>query len=112
MFLFLGIGLLCVDFDFFHSLLLIRGLQCFNPPSSHTPTRSSGKEKLNRAKEDVDLFWKEFFDVNSIRIVRISAGHFTKISSGSLIQSQTPFMNQEWQFDSEKTSRLCQLAQV
>jgi len=45
--------------------------------------------------------------VNPICIVRISAAQFTQISS--LIYSQTPFTNQQWQFNPEETTRFCQL---
>jgi hypothetical protein len=47
-----------------------------------------------------------------IFIARKSTVQFTQISSGSSIHSQTPFTNQQWQFISKVTPRLCQLALV
>jgi hypothetical protein len=46
----------CYRLRFFSKPTLIRGFKYFNLFSNLLPTRSSGKERLVRAKEDVDLF--------------------------------------------------------
>ena len=50
--------------------------------------------------------------MNPICVVRLAAVQLTRISRGSSIHLQTPFMNQPWQVDPEETSRLCQVARV
>jgi hypothetical protein len=57
----------------------------------------------------MDVFKKEFFVANSICILRISAFYFIQIRDSSLIHLQMPFTNQQWQLDSEETTRLCQV---
>jgi hypothetical protein len=62
------------------------------------------------AKEDVGLFRNSSLGVLTTLILKIAAVQFTQISSGSSIHLQTPFMNQQWQFNPEQTTRLCQEA--
>jgi len=65
----------------------------------HPPERV--ERKINRAKEGVDLFRNSSLGVIPIFIVRTAVVQFTQSRSGGPIHWQTPFTNQQQQFDPE-----------
>jgi hypothetical protein len=81
---------------YFSKLILIRVLRCFNLPSSPPATRSSRKEDLIEQRR----MWT---------CLEIVLGAKKSVLSGyQQFNSQELFKNQQQQFNSEETMRLCQ----
>ena len=87
---------------------LKRVLKCFDLPFSPSPTRGSRKERFIENRR-VDLFRNSSLGLLSLCCQQSSP--LAKPNTNQQQQSnpsivQTPFMNQQWQFNPEETPRL------